>query len=67
MIKHLIFPKIQNVMDINMDLFQWFTNFLRKCLLFTIEEINSYSVFEDHELAEQLLKPIIRKKAVKYI
>ena len=29
-IKHLILLKIQNVMDINVDLLQWFINFLIK-------------------------------------
>ena len=32
-IKHLILLKIQNIMDINADLLQWFTQFLIKSLL----------------------------------
>ena len=31
--KHLILLKIQNMTDINVDLLQWFTNFLIKRLL----------------------------------
>ena len=27
-VRHLVLPKIQNIMDINTDLLQWFKNFL---------------------------------------
>ena len=33
MIKHLILEKIENMMDINVDLLQWFIHFLIKNLV----------------------------------
>ena len=58
MIKHLMRLKMQNMMDANVDLLQWFVNFLRKK--------TSGSVIKDEniskkELVEKLQKRIIRK------
>ena len=58
MIKHLMWLKMQNMMDVNVDLLQWFVNFLRKK--------TSGSVIKDEniskkELVEKLQKRIIRK------
>ena len=47
-VKHLILLKIQSTMDINMNLLQWFINFLIK------SQINR------NELAEELDKPILQ-------
>ena len=57
-IKHLILLKIQNMMDINVDLLQWSITFLIKK--------NSGSGIKNEniankELAEELHKPIIRR------
>ena len=60
MIKHLILLKIQNMMDINMDLLQFFD---KKASGGTVEN----EVMSNKELAEELHKPIIRKlKKEKY-
>ena len=52
-IKHLILLKIQNMMDINVDLLQWPGNFLIKKLL--------VELLKDQQLGEELHKPIIKK------
>ena len=41
-IKHLILLKIQNMMDINVDLLQWFTNFLIKKLLLVVSKMRIF-------------------------
>ena len=51
-IKHLILIKIQNIMDINADLLQWYVNFLIK---------NLVKIALNKKLAKELQKPIIRK------
>ena len=51
-IKHLILVKIQNIMDINADLLQWYVNFLIK---------NLVKIALNKKLAKELQKPIIRK------
>ena len=50
--------KIQNTMNISMNMHQWFKNFLIKSLLvLLLATIN----FEKRRLAEELNKPIISK------
>ena len=50
--------KIQNTMNISMNMHQWFKNFLIKSLLvLLLATIN----FEERQLAEELNKPIISK------
>ena len=50
--------KIQNTMNISMNMHQWFKNFLIKSLLvLLLATIN----FEKRQLAEELNKPIISK------
>ena len=51
-IKHLILIKIQNIMDINADLLQWYVNFLIK---------NLVKIALNKKLAKELQKAIIRK------
>ena len=55
-IKHLILLKIQYMMDINMDLLQWFINLLIK----NIQKNNE-------KLAKELHKPIIRESGKRKI
>ena len=63
-IKHLILLKIQNMMDIYVDVLQWFINFLIKK---TSGGAIKNKIMSDKELAEELQKPIIRKfKKEKY-
>ena len=57
MIKHLILEKIENMMDINVDLLQWFIHFLIKNL---VEQFKQEYI-SNKDLAEELHKPIIRK------
>ena len=58
MIKHLILLKIQNIIDINVDFFQWFINFLiKKTSSGTVKN----EIISNKELAEELHKRIIRK------
>ena len=52
-IKHLIFLKIQNMMDINVYLLQWFINFLMKKTSGSGISNNNIS---NKELAEELHK-----------
>ena len=52
-IKHLILLKIQNMMDINVYLFQWFINFLMKKTSGSGISNNNIS---NKELAEELHK-----------
>ena len=54
-IKHLILLEIQNMLDINVGLIQWFINFLIKRP--QVEQKN----IPNKELAEGLHKPIIKK------
>ena len=56
-IKHLILLKIQNMMDINVDLLQWSIKFLIKKLLVSGNKNKNIS---NKKLAEELHKPIIR-------
>ena len=56
-IKHLILPKIQNMMDIKVVLLQWFVNFLIKNK--TGGAIKN-EIMSNKELAEELQKPIIK-------
>ena len=56
--KHLIFLKIRNMMDINADLPEWFINFLtKKTSGGTVKNENISNKY----LAEKLCKPILRK------
>ena len=58
LIKHLILLKIQNEMDINVNLHQWSINFLIKK---TPASGIKNKIISNKELAEELQKPIIRK------
>ena len=49
--------KIQNTMNISMNMHQWFKNFLISLLVLLLATIN----FEKRRLAEELNKPIISK------
>ena len=65
-INHLILLKIQNMMDINMNLPQWFINFLigsiRVVLLHTqIIPLFKSKIMTNQQLAEDLHKSVIRK------
>ena len=53
MVKHLILLKNQNIMDINLDLLQWFISFLI--------ELAELSKLVHQKLTEELHKPIIKK------
>ena len=53
-IKHLILLKIQNEMDIKEVLLQWLINFL-------IKKTSDLLTMSDQQLAEELIKSIIRK------
>ena len=59
MIKHLILLKIQNMMDINVDLLQWSINFLIKKLLALVLKIIMFQT--NKQLANKLDKPITKK------
>ena len=66
MIKHLLLPKIQHMTDINVDLFQWFINFLIKETVPLVDKSTSGGTVKNEirsnkELAEELHKPIITK------
>ena len=56
--KHLILLRIQNMMDINVELLQWIINFLIKNLLVVVLKKKN---IPNKKLAEELHKPIIRK------
>ena len=58
MIKHLILLKIKNTMDINVDVLQWFTNFMIKK---TFGGSVNNEIMSNQELAEESNKSIIRK------
>ena len=51
MIKHLIILKIQNLVDINVELLQWFINFLIKK---TAGGIVKNEIISNKELKEEL-------------
>ena len=53
-VKHLILLKVQNEMDINVDLLQWF---IKKTSGGTVRN----EIISNKELAEKLHKPVIRK------
>ena len=59
MIKHLILPKIKNMMDIYTDLLQWFINFFIKKTSGSGIKNENMSV---QQLAEELHKPIRKFK-----
>ena len=63
MIKHLVLLKIQNMMNINVDLLKWFINFLIKKT--SGETVKNENIF-NKELAEdytnQLLKDSRKEK-----
>ena len=63
MIKHLIFLKIENMMDIKELLLQWFINFLIKISSGsnTSGGVVKSEIKSNQELAEELHKPIVRK------
>ena len=70
MIKNLILLKIQNMVDINEDLLQWFTNFLINssgCNTYATRT-NKFAggavkseIVQNKELAKELQQPIIKK------
>ena len=65
-IKHLILLKIQNMMDISVDLLRWFINVLiKKSALLTDKSASGGAIknkiMSNKKLAEELHKPIIRK------
>ena len=43
-VKHLILLKIQNIMDINAELLQWFINFLIKKILVAVLKIKLFLI-----------------------
>ena len=53
--KHLIMPKIQNMMDINADLLHWFKNFWMKKLLVVVFRIFLIKNYQKN-YTNQLLK-----------
>ena len=58
MIKYLILLEIQKLMDINVELLQWFINVLiKKTYGATVKN----EIISNKELAEELHKPIIGK------
>ena len=62
MIKQSVLLEIQNLMDINADLLQWFIIFLIKGLLLLIKGGASESeIMSNQQLADQLYKTTIRK------
>ena len=61
-IKHLILLKIQNMMDINVNLLQFFINFLIKKISGGAIESENMS---NKDSSEELLKPIITKLKIK--
>ena len=60
-IKHLILLKTQNMLPINADLFQWFTNCFDKKFASDSPHTGTGINFENQQLAEESRKPIIRK------
>ena len=66
-IKHLILLKVHDMMDINVDLFPWFTNFLIESMLAT--KYNPDVVPVNQHVAGNLQNPIDKtlKKKTKYI
>ena len=58
-LKHLVLLKIPNMMNISVDLFQWFINSLMKSLLMLIPHM--MLLCTKQQLAEELHKPIIGK------
>ena len=63
LIKHLILLKIRNIMDINVDLLQWFIIFLRKKTSGSgIKNENMSEQQLAEELHNQLLKNLKKEK-----
>ena len=60
-IKHLTLLNIQKMMDINVDLLQWFIIFSIKSLLCLRINLLPFVLLKLKVLAEELHKPIIRK------
>ena len=58
MLKYLILLKIQNMMDIKVDLLQWSINFWIKK---SSDISNKNENISDQQLVEELHKPVIRK------
>ena len=66
MIKHLTLLKIQNIMNINVNLIRWFINFLIKnsngsAVTQVDKSVIKTEFMTKLQLAEELHKPIIRK------
>ena len=58
MLKYLILLKIQNMMDIKVDLLQWSINvWIKK----SSDTSNKNENISDQQLVEELHKPVIRK------
>ena len=58
-VKHLIFLKLRNMMDININFLQCSMNILIKKILLVL--VLKIRIFQTTELAEKLHKPIIKR------
>ena len=62
-VKHLILLKIQNIMDINAELLQWFINFLIKKILVAVLKIKLFLINKQQKnYKKQLLEYLIKGK-----
>ena len=62
-VKHLILLKIQNKMDINAELLQWFINFLIKKILVAVLKIKLFLINNQQKnYTKQLLEYLIKVK-----
>ena len=62
-VKHLILLKIQNKMDINAELLQWFINFLIKKILVAVLKIKLFLINNQQKnYTKQLLEYLIKGK-----
>ena len=62
-LKHLILLKIQNMMDMSVDLLQWSKNFLIKISLVVVLKMKIFLIKNQHKnLTNQLLENLINEK-----
>ena len=62
-LKHLILLKIQNLMDMSVDLLQWSKNFLIKISLVVVLKMKIFLIKNQHKnLTNQLLENLINQK-----
>ena len=62
-LKHLILLKIQNMMDMSVDLLQWSKNFLIKISLVVVLKMKIFLIKNQHKnLTNQLLENLIYQK-----